>query len=105
MSGTISLSPTVRWSAASWLFDWVLSTLADSVQDPELSSELTEVVDQNIGWFGLEELKKDQVVEVRRLLTAALRPVAEQTFPVEMLGREAALSLLDELSNLASDTS
>jgi hypothetical protein len=90
MSGTISLSPTVRWSAASWLFDWVLNTIAEAAQDAELAADLTGVVGDNIA--------------VRCILKDGLRVKAEAKFPTTMPGREGALALLDELSRLASDT-
>lgn len=100
MSGTISFSSDVRWSAASWLFDWVLRTLARDTQDTELSASLTGLVDENIGWFSLDELTPDQQAEVRRIIRDSLLGTAEREFPDAMLGRAAALSLLRGLANL-----
>jgi hypothetical protein len=105
MSGTIALSPTVRWSAASWLFDWVLNSLAEAADDTELAAELAGVVGENIGWFGVNDLADEQAVAVLRILRAGLRTKAERGFPATMPGREAALQHLDELSHLASDKS
>lgn len=105
MSGTIALSPAIRWSAASWLFDWVLNTLAETVDDADLSAELNEIVSENIGWLGLKDLPSEQKAAVRRILSGGLRVRAEHRFPVAMPGREDALRHLDELSRLASSTS
>ena len=105
MSGTISFSPTVRWSAASWLFDWVLQSLADAVKDAELAAELRGVVHENIGWLGINDLKREHSVEIRDVLMASLAPAAERSFPVAMPRRQDALQHLDELIRLASDTS
>jgi hypothetical protein len=105
MAGTISLSPTVCWSAASWLFDWVLNTLAETVEDAELAADLTGLVGENIGWLGLDDLASEQNAVVRRILGGGLRPIAERRFPAAMPGREDALAYLDELSRLTSDTS
>jgi hypothetical protein len=104
MSGTIALSPTVRWSAASWLFDWVLNTLAEAVGDTELAAELTGVVGENLGWLGIDGLPGEQSVAVLRVLRGGLRSKAERSFPATMPGREDALRHLDELSCLAFDT-
>jgi hypothetical protein len=105
MSGTISLSPTVRWSAASWLFDWVLTALADTVEDTELAADLTGVAGENIGWLDLNDLATDQKAAVRQILRDGLRSTAERSFPDAMPGREEVLAHLDELSRRASNTS
>ena len=104
MSGTISLSPTICWSAASWLFDWVLTSLAETVEDAELSAELTGVVGENLGWLGLDDLKDNQRTELLLILGDGLRAKAERAFPAGMQGREDALRHLDDLSRLAANT-
>lgn len=101
MSGTISLSPTIRWSAASWLFDWVLTSLAETVEDQELSAELAGVVGENLGWLGLDDLTSNQKAALLRILGGGLRAKAERAFPAVMQNRDAALRHLDELSQLA----
>ena len=101
MSGTISLSPTIRWSAASWLFDWVLTSLAETVEDAELSAELTGIVGENLGWLGLDHLTDNQRAVLLRNLGGGLRARAERAFPAAMQGRDDALRHLHELSLLA----
>lgn len=105
MSGTISLSAEIRWSAASWLFDWVLESLAGAVEDAELAGELRSIVDENIGWLGLNDLKRGQVDEIREIFRGTLRLLADQTFPIAMAGREDALRHVDELIRMASEAS
>lgn len=104
MSGTISLSPTIRWSAASWLFDWVLTSLAETVEDAELSAELTGIVGENLGWLGLDDLTEGQRAVLLQILGGGLRGRAERAFPAAMRGRDEALRHLDELGRLAVDT-
>jgi len=104
MSGTISFSPTIRWSAASWLFDWVLTSLAETVEDAELAAELTGLVGENLGWLGLNDLTDNQKAALLRILGGGLRVKAERAFPAAMQGRDDALRHLDELSRLAVNT-
>jgi hypothetical protein len=105
MSGTISLSPSGRWSAASWLFDWVLKTVATTVGDAELATELTGIVDENIGWLGLDDLTAVQGDKVRRAIRESLREAAEQGFSAKMPKRDEVLKHLDGLIQMASGAS
>lgn len=104
MSGTISFSPVARWSAASWLFDWVLKAIAGAVEDTELAAELTGIVDENIGWLALGDLPNDQSADVRRTIRESLRTAAERELPVAMPGREDTLMHLDNLIRLAYES-
>lgn len=105
MAGTISFSPGARWSASTWLFDWVLTTLARQVDDPELAAELTAIVDDNVGWLGLDDLTGDQKATVKRTIRRSLRTAAERGLPPAIPGHEDALNHLDDLIDLASDAS
>jgi len=68
MAGTIEVGPDSRWSAASWLFDWVLRSIALEVNDAELAGELVGIVDENIGWLSLDELSQTQQKAVRAVI-------------------------------------
>lgn len=103
MSGTISFSPDARWSAASWLFDWVLKTVAGRVDDAELAAELSKIADDNVGWLGLDDLPSDQSADVRRTIRESLRSAAEQGLPSTLTGRDDTLNHLDDLVRLACD--
>jgi hypothetical protein len=102
MSGTISLSSDARWSAASWLFDWVLRTLARNIKDAELSAFFTGLIGENIGWLSFDELTPHQQAEVRLAIRDSLIGTAEREFPEAMAGREGALGLLRDLANVVS---
>ena len=102
MSGTISLSSDTRWSAASWLFDWVLQKIADDIPDVELSTSIRGLLEQNIGWFSLDELTPSQEARVRQIMQGSLVGSAEREFPDVMPGRADALSLLRDLAGLAA---
>ncbi len=98
MAGTVSLSPDVRWSAASWLFDWVLRDIARDTDDVELAGHLTGVVGENLGWFGLDDITPRQRREVRRIITEHLVDDANKNLPADLPGRPETLALLSELA-------
>jgi hypothetical protein len=97
MAGTVGVSSDVLWSAASWLFDWVLKDIARDTDDVELAGNLTGIVDENLGWFGLDDITPRQRDEVRRIIAERLVDNADREFPADMLGRPEALALLKEL--------
>lgn len=99
MAGTIKFGSAVCWSAASWLFDWVLRTIAQRADDIELSAELFGIVDENLGWLALDELpanQRDQFekVVVRELMTASA------ALPADLDCRELVLSHLRSLVHM-----
>src|SRR4051794_10616309 len=98
MAGTVSLRDGKRWSAAGWLFDWVVQFLADNVEEPGLRSELRQIVDENLGWLGLGDFGGDAERAMRELLRHRLVPAAEAAFAQDMGGREGAIELLRELA-------
>lgn len=100
MAGTLSLSSDLRWSAASWLFDWVLGKIALDTEDLELSGTINGVIDENIGWFSLDELTTQQKQEVQQILRA-VAAAANREFPDSMPGRKEALNHLAELAATA----
>ncbi len=101
MSGTIALSPDTRWSAAGWLFDWAVRFIAEQVGDPDVSANLREVVDENLGWVdvaGLPSAARHAVVEGLR---NDLVPAAERQLPSTLPERERVLDHVRDLSALA----
>jgi hypothetical protein len=103
MSGTISLSPDVQWSATYWLFDWVLKDIAKGTSDVELAGHLNGVVGEHLGWFGLDDISPSQRQEVRRIITERLIDDAQREFPADMPERPQALALLKELAAHIAD--
>lgn len=91
------------WSASSWLFRWVLTRLADDARlDQQLESMLREIVDENLGWFSLEELGPVDRSLVRSWLADRLVADADASLPVELAERDAVLVHLAELAELAA---
>jgi hypothetical protein len=91
------------WSASSWLFRWVLSRLAEDARlDWQLESRVREIVDENLGWFSLEELGPVDRSMVRSWLADRLVVDADANLPVELAGRDAVLGCLAELAELAA---
>jgi hypothetical protein len=98
------LSADVRWSAASWLFDWVLRDIAKGTRDVELAGHLTGIVGENLGWFGLDDITPGQRREVRRIIAERLVSDGEREFPADMFRRPQALALLEDLASKISDS-
>jgi hypothetical protein len=101
MAASIAVSPEHRWSSASWLFDWVLRTVAEQAADAELTARLTEIVDNNLGWLGLDELPDPQ----RQAFTAVLPrlpDLAGERLPPDLASRDQALESVRTLSRLAA---
>jgi hypothetical protein len=97
MAGTIELSPDSRWSAASWLFEWVLNTLTRNIGDRDLAAALTEIVDENLGWFSVERLPDRTKAEVESFIRDRLIAKALQELPTDLLSNPKILEHLNEL--------
>lgn len=102
MAGLIKVGD-VGWSASSWLFRWVLARLADDAKlDQHLESTLGEIVDENLGWFSLEELGPVDRSMVRSWLADRLVADAGARLPVGLPERDEVLLYLAELAGLAA---
>jgi hypothetical protein len=102
VSGDISFSANVRWSAASWLFDWALRDIANGTHDVELAGHLNGIVGEHLGWFGLDDITPGQRHEVHRIIAERLVSDADRNFPADMPGRQGALGLVKDLVATAS---
>ena len=98
MSGTIEVSPQLRWSAAGWLFDWTVGYLADHVADAEVAAGLREIVDENLGWLGLDDYGPEARAELVTLLRDKVVPAAEADLPNTVDNKPAVLDLLRDLA-------
>jgi hypothetical protein len=90
----IEVAADTRWQAASWLFDWVLNTIAASTADAELAAEITEIVAENLGWLSLRELSPQQRRDVRQ----AMNSLAEQA--TSGLPSDQAVALVNDLVSM-----
>jgi hypothetical protein len=100
MSGTISISPESRWSASSWLFDWVVRFVAQEVGDEKVAEQLREVVDENLGWVDLGDFPADTREVIAQTLRQALVPASERLIPESVPNRPEVLEHIRGLSEL-----
>jgi hypothetical protein len=101
MAGTISISPGTRWSAATWLFDWIVEFLAENIEEAKLRATLQEIVDENLGWLELSDFGPDAEHRLRKILHTRLVDVADSKFSPTMPNRADALAHLQELADEA----
>lgn len=105
MSGTISLSAGSRWSAASWLFDWVVRFLAREAEDPDVADELREAVDENLGWVDLASFPARIQQVIFEKIRYALVPAAEAELSSAIPNRQGVIDTIQELAGMASAAS
>jgi hypothetical protein len=101
MAGTIEIERNVRWSAASWLFDWVVQSLAAVLPGSEAAARLNEIVDEHLGWLALDDLPLADRVVLRDSMCRDLLDHAERQLPANLAGRERVLDSLKELVQLS----
>ncbi len=100
MAGTVNVSPGVLWSAASWLFDWVVRDVAKHTSDAGLAGHLNGIVDENLGWFGFGDITVGQRREVRRIIAERLVDDANNGLRADMPARPSVLALLQQLADI-----
>lgn len=75
VAGTIFLSTDSldgdAWSAAGWLFDFVITRLAGAVEDERLAARLAEIVDEHSGALAFADLGRAEQIETLSCLGAA----------------------------------
>jgi hypothetical protein len=96
MSGTIAISPDVRWSAAGWLFDWTVDLLSTKVTDAEVAESLQEIVSENLGWLSLDDYGPQAASELRQAIQRHLLIAAEE-LPQTVPNRPGVIGLLQDL--------
>jgi hypothetical protein len=72
MAGMIVVSPGKSWSAASWLFLWVLRTLAEESSSPELTPVLHAIEVTNVNYLALPDLPAETRGELGHLIRERL---------------------------------
>jgi regulator of protease activity HflC (stomatin/prohibitin superfamily) len=97
--------PDAHWSAASWLFDWTVDFLSKATGDAAATDHLREIIDDNIGWLGLDDLPSDVRARLLERIKAELVDTADRTLPPTLTNRDAVLDLLRELVRLAERAS
>jgi hypothetical protein len=102
MSGSIRVSGET-WSAATWLFDWILAQLASSTDDPTLEGLLREITEENLSWLAVNELPRSHEQHILHWLREKLLNSASDQLPQSMTGREGALAHLRALADMVSE--
>jgi|GEM_PF-4027063 len=78
MAGLLVSVEGLSWSAAWWLFDWALGTIATQVADTELAAKLREIEDNNRGWFSLQQCTASEREQILEAICTSLVPTAER---------------------------
>ena len=99
MAGMIVVSDSADWTAATWLFDWVMNEVGAATTDPGLVATLREVVDGNIGFLSIPDLAPTHRADFVRIVKNGLSGKADLQFRQEYPGRSEALRYLDGLSD------
>lgn len=102
MAGTFVTAGGQRWSAASWLFYWVLRTIASHVDAPDLQAKFREIDNNNLGWFSLQDCSALQCEQVLAAVCTSLTATAERDFQTMMVNRENLDRLVARLRALVS---
>lgn len=104
MAGLLIVSRTDdrAWSAATWMFDWVINLLADNINDEHAARELRVVSEANLGSVDLGDFDPHVRRTILDVLRTKLVPAAEQWLTPP--DKEAALDLIRELERMAQDT-
>jgi hypothetical protein len=104
MAGTIEVRPKVYWSAASWLFYWILQDLIRTVRDPATVRVLEEIDRENLGFLALHQLSDAGRAEVLGAITGSLVDHRDRIMPPSLPGRDHVLEHLRELVELARES-
>jgi hypothetical protein len=99
MSGTVAISPDVRWSAAGWLFDWTVEFLSKRVTNAEVAGNLREILNENLGWLSLDDYGPQAGAELREIIERQLLAAADEQLPQTVPNRPGVIELLQELVN------
>jgi hypothetical protein len=100
VAGSFFLADGREWHSSSSTFFWVLDALANHTTDKVLADHLLELIEFNVGFFGVEELADDQRVELLSLVGRLLKMV--RAIPVDEPYRDSFIAQVDELATLAA---
>lgn len=100
MAGTISVSAEARWSASTWLFNWVVNAIASTLGPGDLAGALTGIVGENLGSLDLGEFTDQEQAAIKAVVRVSLVKLAEDKLPVNLEGRESTLTHIRDLVKL-----
>lgn len=104
MAGIIELSPDATWSASSWMFRYVLRSIAAETTDKELAASLMEIHDENLPGLSLPDLPAAQRSEVERIIRDRLVARATQDLPPTAPNRDEVLGYVRGLAEVLAGT-
>lgn len=81
MAGTIKVRPGTLWHSSSWVFYFVLESIAADVGDAQLVERLREIDDQHLGFLSLPDLPGPQRAEVELTIRDRLIRRVEHDLP------------------------
>jgi hypothetical protein len=82
MGAIIKVAPDAVWSTSTWMFRYVLRTIAAETSDKELAARLMEIHDEHLPGLWLPDLPDAQRSEVERIIRDRLVARTEQELPV-----------------------
>ena len=101
MAGTIEIAEGAEWSAATWLYEWVLKIVSEQIGNPVLKQKFQDVIDSNVGWINFGDFSLSERAEIAEALHIALVPESDRQLPATVPNRNQVLDLLRELARLA----
>ena len=96
MAGSIALPDGTLWSASSWVFYWVIDTLADELDDPELAARVRSISEHNLGWLDPGDFSAEDRARVVAVLRSMPELAIRRMAPSE--GRDAYVAVLTKLA-------
>jgi hypothetical protein len=94
MAGVIELRPGVVWSTSSWMFHFILRSIAADVADKELARILIEIEAENLPGLSIPDLPDAQQEEIGRVIRACLVRRTEADLPPDMNDRERVVAYI-----------
>jgi hypothetical protein len=101
VAGTIFLDQDNLWSASGWLFDRVVTFLAEGAADPAVEADLRQIVAAHIGCLVLEDYGPETAAELRAALRDRLMPAAADWLSDPVPARPAVVDHVQTLARQA----
>jgi hypothetical protein len=100
MAAIIQVAPGVVWSSSSWMFRFVLRSIAAETTDKELAAKLMEIHDENLPGLSLPDLPDAQRSETERIIRDRLVARATQDLPATTENRAEIVGYLRGLAEV-----
>ena len=99
----VEVTCQTRWTAASWLFDWVLNGIAGCLETSELASSVNLIVQENLGWLSLEQLSPEDGERVVQIIKNRLLEAARRELSADVPNRAGVIEHLQRLVELVDE--